>query len=1787
MRLQWPDDYERLVMKKSHSWDDSKAILDYLRANRVFQPDVTVIHGSKLLARNPSKLGDDVWAVQRSQGKTKDAIEAAITYLNTFQMDKEVWHELSELYLQDGLYTVLTYAEIVFSMGQDYDLARKYFCLACEIDETNTRALWGLFWCNQQLYKKDQGSDKMLQLQTMTVQRLRNVYKPLKHVPATGIMLKMLDAELAATARSCAPDFIASFVDENKSPVRGLRIEYIWGQATGKIRIETMRAFLRRFVVLLAACQSPARAEPPVWLLSHTAVYHIDRLWDSAVRALWPFRDMGEADGVYVLYRCFLGYLRHFLSLAHLDGGGKVAAAGEGYLAEEEYVYGSNQSRERTRFEELLWVISSPGGEISVPAPAAREDVDQLRETVIKNTAGMAAGIDAGAVLHTLGELEEVARALGGDQEVLGFGGSSPVARGSNFDVANATAALLFGAAESKVTTLDPGNNALASANLEDSDFGASERTSVRQKLQATLERIQAVLNYFLMQVFSKRQTTQGTVLGWSRSLLNPGRSLNDPQRLSFFSTFLRSERRIPLLYNPLLPECFSSKLVPEAQPAFDVVRYLREEIGTHKLSHQFIAIRPERLDMDPEIGQILKQAIKEYFGEEELHAVLAAEGDESGCPRFGAGSDAAVVPTTASAPPSPGHGHGSFNDPLALDRTLSAASFLVDFSRCLQADSRFSGTVERTAPYSRSKYVEQISGADTAAPLMLKANCSVFDAFPTTSPDLLFLHPKAGNAGYLMPRIFSRRMGPTQPFPKLVIVPFNPNFGATQKRRPLFLKKQLSQLGDLWSAAKEATVLSSSAGLAEGAESLANPDDEPDPLTVAHSEFLTVTSDREEIELRLHWHRAREREIWETQWSLAAIVDLLKKRYTLVRVVFGFAVFQLSTLLSDDARRKLGLGSNDALVGGKIASNGGKVMDSDFGQATKKSTAVAFGQVESSVERLWREGWYCHPLSYRLLDGYFATRREMGESSGLAGKDMGPRMRDRALAERAVQTGDDTFNVVEFPERPGFAYLLQRSKRGRCHHELGLCECFPPYHGLLCENVDSVRGKVDVVYATTTPAHNLDELIRLPLNTLKNLSPSAFDAVPLVVFHDAPLNGEQKQAIQKGAWPIRVWFSYLNDWTPETARYHDLSRSEASLGYRHQCRWKSGPMFREPALREYKFLFFFDTDSAFPKIELKGAGGAGEGEQTLAFDYLGATVERMRNEQHVYAYVHRTREKDSMVAYLWDYTKLYLADHSKRPPSEDVDHVSLFNELPPEHQALFARSIGLREAVAEKISEQRRSGERMRSKKTTVVTEEGEEQTRDVLGALLSDPGFAKRHLAADLSAVSAEADLESFLRNNTHLYRWNRHVYMTDLEIMYMPWFRADKVYDYFHYVDSLHGWYTDRWGDHAFRTMQLKLFLGDAWDGKTNGVLQLKEFPYTHQRFCSGAGVAEAKAGSGDSSAADLDSDAIDDLIAPLKQYFLRYMRHPQPASMETNRVTLLFFCVASLDLLGHAFSASETAEIRDFVHKSPSCRFEVACEGSAVAADPQMQMNADDEEEEDPLEPRSVANIFSGLMILRVLASQEAADLDSDVRFSYCAAVIATVLNLWEFVDRAKMREYVLSCRARCGAYGIAPWCEAHGGATFCAVACLELSKGRIPAPGADDVASSVSESDEGEPLRRWLSERQRLGPLPSEKAAPCDFINHGGFQGRVGKHSDCCYTFWEGGALALLGCEIPDKAACLAFLKRCFSKKMGGFKKHPTHAMPDPLHTWASICGLSLCGYGGVKKLDPRFGTAKH
>ncbi|CAD7949397.1 unnamed protein product [Amoebophrya sp. A25] len=727
----------------------------------------------------------------------------------------------------------------------------------------------------------------------------------------------------------------------------------------------------------------------------------------------------------------------------------------------------------------------------------------------------------------------------------------------------------------------------------------------------------------------------------------------------------------------------------------------------------------------------------------------------------------------------------------------------------------------------------------------------------------------------------------------------------------------------------------------------------------------------------------------------------MLSRRYTLVRVVHSFAVFQLTSLLSEEQR--VALAEDRSTWTAK---------DADFGGVAKKASFVGkvFGRIETNTERLWKEGWYCNPLSYRLLDGYFVAREEMPEdniapSGSGVGQDATPRssdanslaattssrqavaatdalsrrpfddsaenarpskMRDQSgsliLSSRQVvskraadaaasvksllsaQSSSDTGDfIVEFPERPGFSYVLQRASRGRCHASLGLCECFPPFHGLLCEKVDEVAEQSAVVYGTTTPVHNLEELLTLPLKTLRNVSPSLWHTIPLVVFHDAPLSGEHKAAIARRSRPLRVWFSYLSDWVAQVPQ-HDLSRSEASLGYRHQCRWKSGPLFKEPALQHFEFLFFFDTDSYFPEIEIKDQGSVAGSSDVVSVDYLSAAIEQMREAEHVYAYVHRTREKDSMVAFLWDYTKMYLADHKMAPPREDIDHVSLYNELPDMHFDLLGRAAKLRELIMEAEEKRREMAEEVTAEKekllkqlatlrtaqeipqweenkdarvtnesatglasgdgssssetvktskckanngsapinitignsiaagaledeirhldlrlaqmrhpeilqksngpqggTTSISNETTTtsvgSSKDDFSTAVTATALVREYLGLDLAATLAEGDLEGFFRNNTYLFRWNRHVYMTDLEIMYLPWFRSKRVYDYFHYVDSLHGWYTDRWGDHAFRTLQLKIFLGEAWNGTSApGVLQLSDFPYGHQRFCT---------------------------------------------------------------------------------------------------------------------------------------------------------------------------------------------------------------------------------------------------------------------------------------------------------------------------------------------------------------
>lgn len=287
-----PGEYDSLVAKAGRSTNEAIDLLQFMRLQKVHQPEIVLLHGGELLNKCQRKLGDEKWTVMeqvffaacaaghdewrdycikrlvkqwpnshrverlkgihqeslgdyneakkiynkiladkpedtvtrkrliamyKQRGKPNEAIEQINSYLETFSTDVEVWHELGELYIEAGslsravycfeelvlanprsIYYILTYAELLYSTA-DYELSRKYFCLACYLDGDNLRALWGLLAVNMILVEKDKTNEKLLQLQTFDNERLRKVYKDVgAHGQVAVAMLKDVAAAAAA-----------------------------------------------------------------------------------------------------------------------------------------------------------------------------------------------------------------------------------------------------------------------------------------------------------------------------------------------------------------------------------------------------------------------------------------------------------------------------------------------------------------------------------------------------------------------------------------------------------------------------------------------------------------------------------------------------------------------------------------------------------------------------------------------------------------------------------------------------------------------------------------------------------------------------------------------------------------------------------------------------------------------------------------------------------------------------------------------------------------------------------------------------------------------------------------------------------------------------------------------------------------------------------------------------------------------------------------------------------------------------------------------------------------------------------------------------------------------------------------------------------------------------------------------------------------------------------------------------------------------------------------------------
>jgi|EP00927_Polykrikos_kofoidii_P009758 tetratricopeptide (TPR) repeat protein len=170
-----------LNAESSEDWDSATQVYQQILKDK---PEDTIVK-KRLIA------------IHKQQGNITDAISEINSYLDTFCLDAEMWHELGELYMDVGslsravfcfeelllsnprsMYHILTYAELLYSTG-DYELSRKYFSLSTYLDGNCLRGLWGMYACNLMLAEKEKHKEKIEELQKMTLSRLNAIYKSL------------------------------------------------------------------------------------------------------------------------------------------------------------------------------------------------------------------------------------------------------------------------------------------------------------------------------------------------------------------------------------------------------------------------------------------------------------------------------------------------------------------------------------------------------------------------------------------------------------------------------------------------------------------------------------------------------------------------------------------------------------------------------------------------------------------------------------------------------------------------------------------------------------------------------------------------------------------------------------------------------------------------------------------------------------------------------------------------------------------------------------------------------------------------------------------------------------------------------------------------------------------------------------------------------------------------------------------------------------------------------------------------------------------------------------------------------------------------------------------------------------------------------------------------------------------------------------------------------------------------------------------------------------------------
>ena len=318
----------------------------------------------------------------------------------------------------------------------------------------------------------------------------------------------------------------------------------------------------------------------------------------------------------------------------------------------------------------------------------------------------------------------------------------------------------------------------------------------------------------------------------------------------------------------------------------------------------------------------------------------------------------------------------------------------------------------------------------------------------------------------------------------------------------------------------------------------------------------------------------------------------------------------------------------------------------------------------------------------------------------------------------------------------------------------------------------------------------------------------------------------------------------------------------------------------------------------------------------------------------------------------------------------------------------------------------------------------------------------------------------------------------------------------------------------------------------------------------------------------------------LLNKHKRYFKRVLDVLPSHQLDTHRVSLAFFAISGLDVLGQLDELDErrqdiikwvySLQIQPNGSNLSKCGFR-GCSALGHAFDTSKSVY-----ENIPYDSSNIAMTYTALVCLLILNDDLSGvhkkavlsgikslqqsngsfvsvieGSECDMRFVYCACCVCYILNDWSGMDKDKTTSYIIRSLSYDGAFGQGPFNEAHGGSTFCAVASLYLMGTLTSALNKRQLAQ----------LTRWLLQRQDTG-----------------FTGRPNKPADTCYSFWVGASLQMLGVfDLSNVTYNRGFILSTQSSLTGGLSKYPDHT-PDPLHTYLGLCGLSLIGEPGLNPI---------